>query len=177
MNQPRPPKEPNVPRQSTAADGAPAQRAVVPIRPYVAADQPFLRRVAGRLYPGDAAAARDPEQFRAYFERLAAGAIVPEGDLFVAVDDADQPLGLVAVGPDRDYFTGHSRAYVHILVVDDAVEGRGVGRALMRRAEGWAREHGMKEVVLDVFAGNHGAIAFYERCGYAVDHLRMAKPV
>ena len=25
--------------------------------------------------------------------------------------------------------------------------------------------------------GNRGAIAFYERCGYAVDHLRMAKPV
>ncbi|HEU5433028.1 MAG TPA: GNAT family N-acetyltransferase [Thermomicrobiales bacterium] len=162
---------------SPAPDCGADDRAVVTIRPYAEADQPFLRRVASRLYPGDVAAARDPEQFHAYFERLAAGAVALDGDRFVAVDAADRPLGLIAVGPDRDYFTDHPRAYVHILVVDDAVEGRGVGRALMRRAEDWARQPGMKEVVLDVFAGNHDAIAFYERCGYAVDHLRMAKPV
>jgi GNAT superfamily N-acetyltransferase len=162
---------------STAPDRAGDERGAVTIRPFAEADQPFLRRVAGRLYPDDAAAARDPEQFRAYFDQLAAGEAMPEGDLFVAVDDADRPLGMVAVGADRDYFTQHPRAYVHILVVDDAVEGRGIGRALMGRAEDWAREHGMKEVVLDVFANNRGAIAFYERCGYAVDHLRMAKPV
>ena len=47
----------------------------------------------------------------------------------------------------------------------------------MHYAETWARERGMREVVLDVFAGNRRAIAFYERCGYAVDHHRMAKPV
>jgi GNAT superfamily N-acetyltransferase len=166
-----------VSRESTAPNRAADERAAVAIRPFADADQSFLERAASRLYPGDAAAAREPEQFRAYFDRLAAGEVTFDGDLFVAVDDADRPLGLIAVGPDRDYFTGHPRAYVHILVVDDAAEGRGVGRALMRQAEDWAREHGMREVVLDVFAGKAGAIAFYERCGYNVDHLRMAKPV
>ncbi len=165
----------------TAESTSPERNAVqsdgLTIRPFVAADRPVFERIAGRLYPGPAAAARDPEAFRAYFDRLAQGDIPAEGDLFTAADGADHPLGFVAIGPDRDYFTGHPRAYVHLLVVDDAAEGHGIGRALMHYAETWAREHGMREVVLDVFAGNHRAIAFYERCGYAVDHHRMAKPL
>jgi RimJ/RimL family protein N-acetyltransferase len=45
----------------------------------------------------------------------------------------------------------------------------------MGHVEHWAREHGCREVVLDVFAGNNGAIAFYERSGYRPDHIRMTK--
>jgi GNAT superfamily N-acetyltransferase len=57
------------------------------------------------------------------------------------------------------------------------VEGKGVGRALLDYVERWARDHGYREVVLDVFAGNQRAIAFYERQGYRPDHIRMAKPL
>jgi GNAT superfamily N-acetyltransferase len=57
------------------------------------------------------------------------------------------------------------------------MEGRGVGRELMTFIEGRALELGCREVVLDVFASNHGARAFYENCGYAADHIRMAKPL
>lgn len=87
------------------------------------------------------------------------------------------PAGVVAVHPDTDYFTGHARTYVDILVVAAEAEGKGIGRALMRHAEDWARAHDCLEVVLDVFAGNTGAIAFYERNGYRPDHIRMAKPL
>jgi ribosomal protein S18 acetylase RimI-like enzyme len=43
--------------------------------------------------------------------------------------------------------------------------------------ERWARDRAFREVVLDVFAGNERAIAFYERQGYRPDHIRMAKPL
>ena len=88
-----------------------------------------------------------------------------------------EPCGVVSVHPDTDYFTGHPRAYVDILVVAREAEGRGVGRALMDHIEHWARDKAFREVVLDVFAGNQGAIAFYERQGYRPDHMRMAKPL
>jgi ribosomal protein S18 acetylase RimI-like enzyme len=89
--------------------------------------------------------------------------------------DQGTPLGLLVMKPDFDYFTDHPRAYVEILVVSEEAEGRGVGRALMSHAEQWGRERGCHEVVLDVFANNPSAIAFYERIGFAPDHLRMSK--
>jgi ribosomal protein S18 acetylase RimI-like enzyme len=56
-------------------------------------------------------------------------------------------------------------------------ERKGVGRALLAFVEHKARNQEFREVVLDVFAANHGAIAFYERQGYRPDHIRMVKPL
>jgi len=81
----------------------------------------------------------------------------------------------VSLFSEPDYFTGHARAYVAFLAVDETAEGRGAGRALMAHAEHWAREHGCKEVCLDVWGSNERAIRFYERLGYGPDHIRMAK--
>ncbi|MGH2614253.1 MAG: GNAT family N-acetyltransferase, partial [Thermomicrobiales bacterium] len=113
-----------------------------------------------------------------FFSDLETGRLLkePGAEAFVATIDGE-PRGLVSVHPDSDYFTSHPRAYVDILVVAQEAEGRGVGRALMDHVEQWARAKNCREVVLDVFAGNDGAIAFYERCGYRPDHIRMAKPL
>jgi GNAT superfamily N-acetyltransferase len=113
-----------------------------------------------------------------FFEALKAGRLLtePGAEAFVAAMNGES-CGLVAVHPDVDYFTGHARAYVDLLVVAPEAEGAGVGRALMTHVEEWARAHAMREVVLDVFANNFGARAFYERCGYQPDHIRMAKPL
>jgi GNAT superfamily N-acetyltransferase len=149
----------------------------VSIRPYAGRDLAFRQRVASRLDPGETASPRDREAMRRYFEAFGRGEHQETGDAFVAVDEADLPLGLLILHAEQDYFTGHPRAYVDILVVDEAAEGRGVGRALMVHAERWAREHGCAEVCLDVFATKPDAIAFYERLDFRADHIRMAKPV
>lgn len=149
----------------------------IEIRRFRAADAAFRERVAPRLNPGDTASPRDPAPFAAFFERVGRGESDDEAEAFVAVDADDRPLGMIVLLHDRDSFTGHPRAYVSILVVDEAAEGLGVGRGLIAFAEQWARGHGCREVCLDVFAGNARAVALYERNGYRVDHLRMAKPV
>jgi GNAT superfamily N-acetyltransferase len=113
-----------------------------------------------------------------YFANLTSSRLLrePGTEVFVATLD-DEPVGVVAVHPDSDYFTGHRRAYIDVLVVVPEAEGRGVGRALLAHVEGWALGHACREVVLDVFAANTGATAFYERCGYRPDHVRLSKPV
>jgi GNAT superfamily N-acetyltransferase len=150
----------------------------VEVRPFTAADQSFLTQVADRLYPGQTVSPRDPEALRRFFADPAESRLLNEPETIVFVGTLDgEPAGIIAVHPDKDYFTGHPRAYVDILVVAPEAEGQGVGRALLQHVEAWARDGGFREVVLDVFAGNADAAAFYERCGYRPDHIRMAKPL
>jgi GNAT superfamily N-acetyltransferase len=148
----------------------------ISVRPFSADDQPFLSRVAPRIHPDRTVSPRDPTAFDRFFSNLQRGGLLtePDAEAFVATIDGE-PCGLVSVHPDKDYFTGHPRAYVDILVVAAEAEGKGVARALMAQVERWARAGGFREVVLDVFAGNQRAIVFYERQGYRPDHIRMAK--
>lgn len=44
--------------------------------------------------------------------------------------------------------------------------GRGVGTALIRALEAWAREHGVSRLEARAWASNPRAIALYERLGY-----------
>ena len=151
---------------------------LITVRPFSAEDQPFLSRVASRIHPGQTVSPRDPEALDRFFSELQRGKLLtePGAEAFVAAIEGE-PCGLVSVHPDEDYFTGHPRAYVDIFVVAREAQGKGVGRALMNHVERWARDRAFHEVVLDVFAGNHGAITFYERQGYRPDHIRMAKPL
>lgn len=51
---------------------------------------------------------------------------------------------------------------------------RGAGRALMKAAEEWARESGVRKIELHVFPYNTGAIAMYQALGYEREGLRRA---
>jgi GNAT superfamily N-acetyltransferase len=147
------------------------------VRLHTDADRPFLAGIAYRLAPGKSAWLCDPDAMARFLDNLPDNLLTaPETEAFVAVLDAD-PAGVLTVHPDTDYFTGRPRAHVDILVVAPGAEGRGVGRALLEQVERWARERGCPEIVGDVFADNNAAIAFYERCGFRRDRIRMAKPI
>ncbi len=51
----------------------------------------------------------------------------------------------------------------------------GVGTALMKAAEAWARDRGLDLLSLDVWSTNHAALAFYGRLGYSVGSLNLIK--
>jgi GNAT superfamily N-acetyltransferase len=148
------------------------------VRPLAPDDDAFLARMVERLYPGQTVSPRDPAVMRRFFAELDGSRLLDKPGTAVFVGTLEEePAGVIAVHPDTDYFTDHPRAYVDILAVALEAEGQGVGKALLRHAEEWARARGFLEVVLDVFAGNEGATTFYERCGYRPDHIRMAKPL
>jgi ribosomal protein S18 acetylase RimI-like enzyme len=78
--------------------------------------------------------------------------------------------GTVMVGHD-----GH-RGWVYYLAVDPALQRGGIGRELMRAAEGWLIERGVPKLNLMVRGENASVRAFYERIGYELsDVVVMAK--
>ena len=59
-----------------------------------------------------------------------------------------------------------SRNDAVLVAVDDAFRSRGIGRALLERAEAWARERGVSVLQVRSRVTRERAHAFYEREGY-----------
>lgn len=82
-----------------------------------------------------------------------------DAELFVAVT-GDRLVGTVMCGHD-----GH-RGWVYYLAVDPATQRQGLGRRLMRHAEGWLRRRGAPKCQLMIRHGNRAVEAFYKALGY-----------
>lgn len=63
------------------------------------------------------------------------------------------------------HWTGDLDAYVGELATAEHLEGRGIGRALLARAEEWARGRGLDRITLDAGAANTHARGFYTSLG------------
>jgi RimJ/RimL family protein N-acetyltransferase len=94
--------------------------------------------------------------------------------VFVAEAD-DELVGRLSVGRDPHPASAHV-ADVGLMVAASH-RRRGIGRALLDAAVGWARGAGVRKLELHVFPYNTGAIALYEdfgfvREGYRKQHYR-----
>jgi ribosomal protein S18 acetylase RimI-like enzyme len=79
------------------------------------------------------------------------------------------------VGTCMAGYDGH-RGWVHLVAVAPQVRRRGVGAALMGRAELLLAELGCPKLNLQVRAATPEAVAFYERLGYRVEErISMGK--
>ena len=95
--------------------------------------------------------------------------------LLVAESAEGEGLGFVYLEPLHDYYTLEAHGHVGILAVTEAAAGKGVGSALMRAAEAWAREQGYRKLTLNVFKENRTARAVYDHLGYRPETLRYLK--
>jgi len=87
------------------------------------------------------------------------------------VAEADgEVVGNVLVNVDRNLTTEHIG--VLAICIADAWRDVGIGTELVRGAQEWARERGLRKVSLGVFPDNERAIAVYERCGFVREGLR-----
>jgi ribosomal protein S18 acetylase RimI-like enzyme len=84
-------------------------------------------------------------------------------ELFFVARLAGQIIGTAMAGYD-----GH-RGWIYSVAVHPNQRRRGVGRALLRRAETALAEMGCPKVNLQVRVTNREVIAFYERCGFVVE--------
>jgi len=99
------------------------------------------------------------------------------GDNGHAVFMAESPDGRVVGWVQvcvRALLVSERHAEVEGLVVDRDWRSRGVGRALMKRAEEWARHAGCKAVSLRSNVVREGARPFYEDIGYEVVKTQWA---
>jgi ribosomal protein S18 acetylase RimI-like enzyme len=150
-----------------------ASRDVAAVRACFVALQEFERAL-------DAAAPRGEAIADAYLDRMFGRCITWAGRVFVAEHEANV-VGFVCVWgrvppqepdePQRDY------AYVSDLVVLPAFRRHGIGRALLARAEDYARSLGVETIGIGVMAENRTALDLYEADGYRATHLELRKPL
>jgi ribosomal protein S18 acetylase RimI-like enzyme len=133
--------------------------------------QEFERALDARVPAGSASVEE-------YLDRLFARCRACDGRLFVAERDGEL-LGFVSVlaamrseEPDDD---PTPYAYVTDLVVLPDHRGGGLGRALLTRAERYARERGTASLRLRVKGGNQHARAYYATSGYSEYELELEK--
>lgn len=86
-----------------------------------------------------------------------------QGEWFLVGEVDDVIVATVMIGYD-----GH-RGWINYLAVDPDFQGRGFGRILMNEAEHLLLEVNCPKINLQIRHDNLGAIAFYERIGYAED--------
>ena len=131
-------------------------------------DAEALARLCTQLgYPADA---RDMPQ---RLERLRGD---PHARAVVAVDSGTV-VGLATMHL-RDVINHAAPiAQLTLLVVDERARGKGIGRALVESAEGWARERGARRMTVTTALDRAGAHAFYECVGYSHTGRRYARNI
>jgi len=152
---------------------------VIAIREGTAADRDFVVDTARRF------AAFGPPAWRSAAEIVAGevrclddffdGRLAGERRTLLIAELDGRPAGFTFLEPAVDYFTGQADGHIGMVAVADTAEGKGVGAALMRAAEDWARRHGYPRLHLNVFAANDRARRIYERTGYEIETIRYVK--
>lgn len=85
--------------------------------------------------------------------------------VLVAADHAGGLIGLCTAYQDLHSIRFGYRAWIEDLVVDPRHRSRGVGKALLDAAKGWARERGAMHLELDSGLERTDAHRFYRREG------------
>lgn len=93
-----------------------------------------------------------------------------DGSLALVAEADGELVGNVLVSVERSLVSDHVGT-LSICVAHDWRDS-GIGTALMRAAQVWARQRGLAKVALGVFPDNDRAIAVYEHVGFVREGLR-----
>jgi GNAT superfamily N-acetyltransferase len=106
------------------------------------------------------------------------GTQLAEPDAFVAVADrAGEVVGYVYAGiePQSWKELRDAAGFVHDLVVDDRVRGRGIGARLAETAAAWLESRGAPRVMLWTAQKNGPAQRLFERLGFRPTMIEMTR--
>lgn len=121
----------------------------------------------------------DPPVAEEHFARLAAEVTRRNGRIFIAEGPAGNRLGWgVAHERENDIFVVAEErlcGYIAELYVVEAWRGKGIGQALIRACEDWARSRGLKAMMIGVLAGNSRARRIYEASGFSPYAVELRK--
>jgi GNAT superfamily N-acetyltransferase len=150
----------------------------VRIRPASDADREFVISLMPRLVEFGPPRWRDAEQMTDFDTRVISESLLNtthDTAVFIAEDAGGAPLGFIHLHAATEHYNQEEHGHVEDLVVAPEGEGRGVGRALLEKAEEWARGCGYRWLTLNVFAENLRAREVYKRLGYGEDMVKYVK--
>jgi len=99
----------------------------------------------------------------------------PGNRIVIAENEADERVGLLWFGVNRNLITGEEEAWVYNVSVVPAFRSLGIGTRLMEHAESLARGGGFHTLGLMVSSHNAGAQRLYERLAFRSTNLVMRK--
>lgn len=144
----------------------------VVIRDLEDADHPTIRSMAARMTRGVAPWRRDEavsEAVQGWVEDALHTADPDSNPVLVA--EVDQRVVGFVSGGSREHWTGDVDAYVSELVVEEEYVRSGIGRALVRALESWARQRGFRRITLETGSRNTDALDFYKTLGFELEEV------
>jgi len=131
----------------------------------------FMQETYAELFPGG--------KF-SYLENAIAQFFSPETPLWW-VQKSDEthwnPVAGLWLGSAIDQGTGARQAHILLLYVLPDHRRRGIGAALVRYAETWAKSRGDRQIGLQVFETNLPALGLYRALGYETQSRWMTKSI
>ena len=79
----------------------------------------------------------------------------------------------VEQAPDTPVHVPRQWVLISLIVVGTALRSQGIGSELMRHVQGWAKDHHIPEIELQVAEFNTAAIAWYEALGFRSRYRHM----
>jgi ribosomal protein S18 acetylase RimI-like enzyme len=149
----------------------------IKIRAAVETDIDFVAGLVPSLLEFGSPAWKDPAPLVPGFRKVLTEAVRNQdrrSTVLIAEGEDGTPLGFISLKVSTDA-AGIERAHVADLAVTERARRRGVGRALMRAGEAWARDRGFAVLSLDVWSINRRALEFYRRLGYEAESLCLIK--
>lgn len=87
------------------------------------------------------------------------------------------PTACLWLGSAIDQVSGQRYPHMFLLYVSPPHRRLGIGAALVRQAEDWAKASGSDQIGLQVFQHNQPALKLYQKLGFQPQWLGMVKPL
>ncbi|GGC92327.1 GNAT family N-acetyltransferase [Enterococcus wangshanyuanii] len=69
------------------------------------------------------------------------------------------------------------KGFIYDFMIDEKYRGQGYGKRALSTIDEWAREHGLQEIGLHVFAHNESAYHLYKKMGYLETDITMVRKI
>lgn len=107
------------------------------------------------------------------FNKLLPGGVNSKGNFLYSIFHDQQRVGMIWLAhPYKE-----NEGYIYDFSILDNYQGQGYGKGAMKELEKIAKELGMIKIELHVFGQNQVARNLYEKMGYEITNVIMAKSI
>ena len=131
-----------------------------------------------RLADFDIPPGRNPQEFSNHDAKLVSRYFegnAPESEILIACDIKGLVIGVLVLSQNLDPLNNQVNTHIEVLVVARLYERKGIGSALLEKAEQLALAQGSLAVSLNVFRNNRKARRFYQLHNFDEELIRCIK--